>query len=64
MARVRAADLAAVQPLLDSLRAFDALTEASPGRFTRGRAAFLHFHAPASGLVADVKSTTAGSATS
>jgi hypothetical protein len=55
MARVRAADLEPVAGVLDSLRRVDALTERGFGRFTVGSAPFLHFHALASGLVADVK---------
>jgi len=55
MARSRASDLEQLASVLASLRAQDDLTECGPGRFTRGSAPFLHFHALAIGLVADVK---------
>ncbi len=55
MARLRAETLDRLGPLLVELRGIDALRERSPGTFTRGSAAFLHFHSFADGLVADLK---------
>jgi hypothetical protein len=55
MARIRASDLEPAAAVLASLRSLDALTERGLGRFTLGSRSFLHFHALASGLVADVK---------
>ena len=55
MARLRAEDLDRLGPLLAELRGVDALAERSPATFTRGSAAFLHFHSLADGPVADLK---------
>ena len=55
MARLRAEDLDRLGPLLAELRGVDALRERSTATFTRGSAAFLHFHSLADGLVADLK---------
>jgi len=55
VARLDAARRPELTSLLQSLRALDGLSEPSPGRFTRGHAAFLHFHASATGVVADLK---------
>ena len=55
MARLRADDLDRLAPLLNELRGVDGLRERSPATFTRGSAAFLHFHSLADGLVADLK---------
>ena len=55
MARLRAEDLDRLGPLLAELRGVDALRERSPATFTRGSAAFLHFHSLADGLAADLK---------
>jgi hypothetical protein len=55
MRRVRDEDLDRLASLLTQLRAIDALRERSQGTFTRGSAAFLHFHAFRTGLAADLK---------
>ena len=44
-----------LEPLLKRLRATDGLRERKRGNFTRGSAAFLHFHVDPAGLFADVK---------
>ena len=44
-----------LEPLLARLRAVDGLRERKRGNFTRGSAAFLHFHVDPAGLFADVK---------
>jgi hypothetical protein len=48
-------DLVPLADLLASLRAFEGLTERSPGTFYRKSNAFLHFHADDAGLFADLK---------
>jgi hypothetical protein len=48
-----------LEPLLASLRAFEALREKKRGTFYRGSSAFLHFHEDPAGLFADVKLTGA-----
>ena len=55
MRHARAEDLEPLEPLLDELRGIDGLTERSPGTFYLGSQAFLHFHADAAGLFADLK---------
>ena len=55
MARLPAPALERLGPLLADLRGLPDLRERSPGTFTRRGGAFLHFHAFATGLVADVK---------
>jgi len=55
MARMGGDDLARVRPVLDQLRALDALHERTPGTFTAKGAPFLHFHSRATGIVADLK---------
>ena len=55
MARLPGPALEQLGPLLAELRGLPALRERSPGTFTHRGGAFLHFHAFASGLVADVK---------
>ena len=55
MARLPAPALERLQPLLAELRGLPDLRERAPGTFTRHGAAFLHFHALAAGLCADVK---------
>ena len=46
--------LSQLESLLGELRAFASLVERAPGRFDLGRRHFLHFHATADGIVADV----------
>lgn len=55
MARLPSRELERLDALLTELRALSELRERSPGTFTRGGAAFLHFHALTTGLVSDVK---------
>ena len=55
MARLPAPAVERLRPLLAELRGLPALHERSLGTFTCRGGAFLHFHAFASGLVADVK---------
>ncbi len=55
MSRVRDEDLDRLDPLLTQLRSLGPLHERRRGTFTRGSAAFLHFHAFTSGLAADLK---------
>jgi hypothetical protein len=55
VARLGAGDLERLAPLLAELRRLPSLRERSPGTFTRGGGAFLHFHALSTGLVTDVK---------
>jgi hypothetical protein len=55
MSRVRDEDLDRLDPLLTQLRSIGELHERRRGTFTRGSAAFLHFHAFASGMAADLK---------
>ena len=55
MGRVRYEDLDRLDPLLTQLRSIGELHERRRGTFTRGSAAFLHFHAFASGMAADLK---------
>jgi hypothetical protein len=47
--------LDALEPLLEQLRAIDALTERKRGVFYRRSSAFLHFHEDPAGFFADVK---------
>jgi hypothetical protein len=54
------AALAALAPLLESLRGMDGLRERTPGCFYRGSHAFLHFHEDPTGLFADVRLNGAG----
>jgi hypothetical protein len=51
----RVDDLEPLVGLLEELRALDRLTERKPGNFSRGSAAFLHFHVDPAGMFADVK---------
>jgi hypothetical protein len=51
----RPSDLEPYADLLTSLRALDGLTERTPGSFYRKSQGFLHFHADAAGLFADLK---------
>jgi hypothetical protein len=51
----RAEDLDRLEPLLEALRAFDALKERSRGVFYLRSQAFLHFHEDPAGLFADVR---------
>jgi hypothetical protein len=53
--RLFAPALEQLEPVLAELRALPDLRERSPGTFTCRGGAFLHFHALASGLAADVK---------
>jgi hypothetical protein len=53
--RVPDAELDRLGALLTQLRSLDGLHERGRGTFTRGSAPFLHFHAFASGLAADLK---------
>jgi hypothetical protein len=53
--RVRDTELGRLDALLTQLRSLDGLHERNRGTFTRGAAPFLHFHAFASGLAADLK---------
>jgi hypothetical protein len=55
MSRVRDKDLDRLDSLLTQLRTIGQLHERRRGTFTRGSAAFLHFHAFSSGLAADLK---------
>jgi len=55
VARLPAPAVERLRPLLAELRGLPDLRERSPGTFTRRGDAFLHFHALAAGLVADVK---------
>ncbi|HSO94632.1 MAG TPA: hypothetical protein VLV81_01180 [Acidimicrobiia bacterium] len=55
MSRVRDEDLDRLEPLLAQLRAIGPLHERRRGTFTRGSAAFLHFHGFTSGPAADLK---------
>jgi hypothetical protein len=55
MRHARPEDLVPLAGLLTSLRALDGLTERSPGTFYRKSNAFLHFHADAAGMFADLK---------
>jgi hypothetical protein len=48
-------DLDRLEPLLADLRAFPELRERTPGSFSRGSRAFLHFHADGEDLYVDVK---------
>ena len=50
-----AADLAAIQPLLESLRALPKLKERSPGACYYRSRVFLHFHAHEGHLFADMR---------
>ncbi len=43
-----------LQAILGELRAYESLTERSPGAFDLGRRHFLHFHETPDGIVADV----------
>ena len=47
--------LAALSPLLCSLREYGELVERTPGSFYRKSKAYLHFHEDPSGIYADVK---------
>jgi hypothetical protein len=51
----RPADLAPLAALLEELRRIDGLQERSPGTFYRRSKGFLHFHADAAGMFADLK---------
>jgi hypothetical protein len=53
--RVRDEDLDRLDPLLTQLRSIGELHERRRGTFTRGSVAFLHFHAFAAGMAADLK---------
>jgi hypothetical protein len=55
VARLGPRDLERLAPLLAELRSLPSLRERSPGTFTRGGGAFLHFHALSTGLATDVK---------
>jgi hypothetical protein len=55
VARLGAADLERLAAVLADLRSLPSLRERSPGTFTLGGGAFLHFHALTTGLVTDVK---------
>jgi|GEM_PF-3589717 len=55
MGRVRYEDLDRLDPLLTQLRSIGELHERRRGTFSRGSADFLHFHAFASGMAADLK---------
>jgi hypothetical protein len=55
LARLPAPALERLGPLLDELRRLPSLRERSPGTFTYRAGAFLHFHAFATGLAADLK---------
>jgi hypothetical protein len=55
LARLPPPALERLGPLLADLRGLADLREGSPGTFTRRGGAFLHFHAFASGLAADLK---------
>jgi hypothetical protein len=55
VARLGPRDLERLAPLPAELRSLTSLRERSPGTFTRGGGAFLHFHALSTGLVTDVK---------
>ena len=55
MRHARPTDLDPIASLLDDLRRIDGLRERSPGTFYRGSSAFLHFHADAAGLFADLE---------
>jgi hypothetical protein len=44
-----------LEPFLKQLRAVEGLVERKRGSFSRGRAAFLHFHEDPAGLFADVR---------
>jgi hypothetical protein len=59
LARLPAPALERLGPLRAELRDLSPLHERSPGTFTRGGAAFLHFHAFKTGLAADVKADSA-----
>ena len=48
-------DLAEIDDLVRALRATDGLVEKRPGAFSYRSRAFLHFHADAAGLYADVR---------
>ena len=54
MSRVRDEDLDRLEARLTQLRTIGQLHERRRGTFTRGAAAFLHFHAFTSGLAADL----------
>ncbi len=55
MRHARAEALAALEELLDGVRALHVLQERTPGSFYYKRAGFLHFHEDPAGLFADVK---------
>ncbi len=55
MRHARPGDLDPLAALLDEVRAIEGLTERSPGTFSRGSKAFLHFHVDPAGLFADLK---------
>lgn len=55
MRHAQPADLAAITPLLERLRALPGLMERKPGTFYRGGKAFLHFHEHEGALLADLK---------
>jgi hypothetical protein len=51
----RAEDLVPAESLLEALRQLPELEDRTPGSFYRGPRGFLHFHAHAGDLYADVK---------
>jgi hypothetical protein len=55
MRHARAADLAALEPMLGQLRRVDGLVERTPGAFYRRSQGFLHFHIDGNDVYADVK---------
>jgi hypothetical protein len=55
MRHARARDLDRLEPLIERLRGFAALSERSRGVFYAKSRAFLHFHQDPAGLFADVR---------
>lgn len=55
MRHARAEDLDRLNVVLTELRKMKGLRERSPGLFTRGSRAFLHFHADGDDLYADIR---------
>ena len=55
MRHITPARLDGIEPLLDSLRSVDGLTEKSRGVFYRRSNAFLHFHEDGDDVYADVR---------